>query len=166
LYRFLLTIRFLFFLIFFVIGAGAMVVAILAEPELKDYFTNREMLARIEVQNEKIKALTEQYAAQVELIESEPNILHRFSVTTFGHKPTAPDTIFPEAKDAQLRAEAEKLLAEQVKAQTEADPIPAWLGRILDTKIRRGLFLTGCGLVLVTFIFFGSVRQKTTPATE
>lgn len=139
-----------------------MVVAILATPELKDYYTNREMLRRIEVQNEKIKSLTAQYTAQVKLIESEPNILSRFSATTFTRKPGAgaSDAVIPEARDAQLRSEAEKLLAEQAAAQLNADPIPAWLARILEPKIRRALFLTGCGLVLITFIFFGTTRQK------
>ena len=137
-----------------------MVLAILATPELKDYYTNREMLRRIEVQNEKIRSLTAQYAAQVKLIESEPNILSRFSATTFTRKPGTVGTVIPEARDAQLRSEAEKLLAEQAAAQLNADPIPAWLARILEPKIRRALFLTGCGLVLITFIFFGTTRQK------
>lgn len=156
----------MFFLFFFVVGAAAIVLAILARPELENYYKNRQMLARIEQQNDKIKSLTAQYAAQVKLIESEPNILRRFSVTTFGRKPTAPDTVFPEATNAELRAETENILSEQIAPTTETDPVPAWLTRILEPKIRRALFLTGCGLILVTFIFFGSTRYKPDPAAE
>lgn len=160
--RAVLIIRFVLFLIFFLAGAGAIVLAILARPELEDYFKNRAMLEQIEAQNETLKSLTDQYAAQVALIESEPNILQRFSVTTFGHKPSAPDTVFPEADNADLRAEADKILKAEPQPQP-VDPVPAWLARILEPKIRKALFATGCGLILITFIFFGTTRTKSEP---
>jgi hypothetical protein len=154
----LLTIRFVLFSLFFLAGAGAMVLAILARPELENYYHNRARLAAIQAQNDTIRDLTDQYAAQAALIEADPNILYRFSATTFGRKPTAPDTVFPEGSNAALRAAAEAIIADQLEPPP-AEPTPGWLLRILEPNIRRGLFLTGCGLVLMTFIFFGTVTS-------
>ena len=157
--RLTLTIRFLLFCLFFLAGASAVVLAIVAKPELQNYYKNRAMLDQLHQQNEKIKELTDQYAARVELIETEPGILHRFSATTFGQKPQAPDTVFPEVANEKLRAETEKILKTELEPEP-IDPIPVWLRRVSDPAIRTALFLSGTALILVTFIFFGSIRQK------
>ncbi len=142
-----------------------MVLSILAEPELTTYYYNRAVLAQIEAQNEKIQDLTEQYAAQVKLIESDPNILQRFSATTFGHKPLTDETAFPEASGNVLRDETEQILRRD-EASGPVEPTPEWLAHILQPKIRLALFLTGCGLVLITFIFFGSGLPKEAKSTS
>lgn len=157
--RFILTIRFLLFLVFFVIGASAMVLSILAEPELTTFYYNRAVVAQIEAQNEKIQDLTAQYAAQVRLIESEPNILQRFSATTFGHLPQAAEAALPETGNGVLRDETDRILYRDAALQP-AETTPAWLAHILQPQIRLALFLTGGGLVLITFIFFGSTPGK------
>ena len=159
--RLALTIRFLFFVVFFLAGACAVVLAILAKPELQNYYQNRAMLDQLHQQNERIRKLTDQYAARVELIETEPGILHRFSATTFGQKPQTPDTIFPEAGNEKLRAETEKILKTELEPEP-IDPIPVWLKRVMDPKTRMALFLSGTALILITFIFFGSIRKKST----
>ena len=158
--RLALTIRFFLFCLFFLTGASAIVLAILAKPELQNYYQNRAMLDQLHQQNEKIKELTDQYAARVELIETEPGILHRFSATTFGQKPQASDTIFPEVANEKLRAETEKILKTELEPKP-IDPIPAWLKRVSEPAIRMALFLAGTALILITFIFFGSIRKKT-----
>ena len=145
---------------FFLAGACAVVLAILAKPELYDYYHNRATLDQLGAQNERIKELTDQYAARIQLIEDEPGILKRFSTSTFGQKPQAPDTVFPEAGSQKLKAETEKIL----KAETQpkpVDPIPAWLTRVIDPTNRTALFLAGAALVFITFIFFGSPHIKT-----
>jgi hypothetical protein len=152
-----LFIRFLTFCVFFFAGSGAMVMSIIAEPELVSYYRSRGMLVQIQQQNEKIKSLTSRYDTQIQLIEKEPQLLQRFSPVTFGRKPAAPDTLFPQARNQDLRSETEKIL-ERLNAPVIEDPVPYWLRRILEAKIRRGLFLSGSALVLTTFIFFGTPR--------
>ena len=152
-YKLLLTIRFILFAVFFLVGSGAIVLSLLCDPELKDYYESRALLNQIQEQNEKIKILTQKYEAQIALIETEPNILERLSPLTFGRKPQAPDTAFPQADNETLRNQTEKLLSQIQEKKTE-DPIPNWLRRILDIKTRRGLFGAGAGLILITFIFF------------
>jgi hypothetical protein len=154
-----LTIRFLFFCLFFLAGAFAVVLSILARPELYDYYHNRAVLDELHAQNEKIVDLTDQYAARIELIETNPDILDRFSAAAFNRTPSAPDTVFPRTSNEQLRAETEKLL----KAQTPppVDPLPKWLGRIIDPGTRTALFLAGTALLIITFIFFGTPRPNT-----
>ncbi|MHC4555547.1 MAG: hypothetical protein ACYSUS_09765, partial [Planctomycetota bacterium] len=154
-----MTIRFVLFGIFFLAGAGAIVLSILADPELKDYYQSRAALAQIKQQNEKIVSLTRQYETLIGRIEAEPNILDRLIPLTFGHKPQAADTAFPRVQNHALQTETEKLL-EQIDNTPHAEPIPAWFARILEPKIRRGLFLSGAGLVLITCIFFGTTKGK------
>jgi len=146
-----LIFRFLLFCLFFLVGAGAVILSILARPELYDYYHNRAALDELHLQNQKIADLTEQYTARVELIEANPEILQRFSTATFNRRPTEPDTVFPEAAGEQLRAETQP---------PPKDPLPAWLSRILTPPNRTALFLAGTGLILLTFIFFGTPRQK------
>ena len=154
-----LTIRFVLFGAFFLAGAGAIVLSILAKPELHNYYQSHAALAQIQRQNEKIISLTSQYKTLINRIEAEPNILDRLIPLTFGHKPQAADTAFPRVQNQELQAETEKLL-EQIENTPPAKPIPAWFGRILEPKIRRGLFLSGAGLILITCIFFGTAKGK------
>lgn len=154
-----LTIRFVLFAVFFLAGAGAIVLSILADPELRNYHQSRAALAQIQWQNEKIISLTSQYETLIGRIESEPNILDRLIPLTFGHKPQAADTAFPQVQNQALQTETEKLL-EQIENTATAEPIPAWFARIFEPKIRRGLFLSGAGLVLITCIFFGTTKGK------
>lgn len=156
-----LTIRFLLFTVFFLAGALAVVLAILAHPELYNYYHNRASLQELAAQNEKIRDLTDQYDARIALIESEPAILRRFSATAFNRKPEAPDTVFPDAAGQQLRAETQKILKAELEPQP-VDPLPPWLQRVILPKTRTALFLSGAALVILTFIFFGTPRQKQT----
>jgi hypothetical protein len=152
-----LTIRFIVFCVFFLTGAGAVVLAILAEPELKTYYQSRAALNEIQQQNTKLKILTEKYAAQIALIESEPNILQRFIPLTLGQKPQAPDTAFPQVQDSALQTETEKLL-ERIENTPAAEPVPTWLSRVIKLRNRRGLFCSGAALIFVTCIYFGTAK--------
>lgn len=156
--RLALTIRFLLFGTFFSAGVGAIVLSILAEPELLNYYKSREALTEIQKQNEKIKDLTGQYTSQIAMIESDPNILERFVPLTFGQKPQAPDTAFPQVQDPTLQTETEKFL-EQIQNTPETEAVPAWLARVIQPRNRKGLFCAGAGLILITFIFFGLNKE-------
>ena len=148
-----LIIRFIFFAVFFLVGSGAIVLSLLCEPELKEYYESRAYLNEIQEQNERVQKITQQYEAQITLIEAEPNILERLSPLTFGHKPQAPDTAFPQADNETLRNQTNKLLS-QIQEKAAENPLPNWMDHILDRKTRRGLFGAGAGLILITFIFF------------
>ena len=154
-----LIIRFLFFGVFFLAGASAMVLSIIAEPELTEYYESRRALIEIEQQNKTIQDLTDKYSAQIALIESEPNILERFIPLTFGQKPKEPDTAYPQSHNPVLKAETEKLL-ERIEKTPELEPTPAWLERVIEPGTRRGLFGAGAGLTIVTFIFFGLNKEQ------
>jgi hypothetical protein len=157
--RIALITRFVTFCVFFFAGAGAMVLAIIAEPELVDYYRSRDTLVKVQKQNEQLQSLISRYNAQIAMIESEPELLKRFSPAAFNRKPAAPDTLFPEVRNSDLRSETEKII-ELINAPVTADPIPLWLQRVLEPKLRKSLFLSGAALVLVTFIFFGTPRGK------
>jgi hypothetical protein len=157
--RIALLTRFVTFCVFFFAGAGAMVLSIIAEPELVDYYRSRDTLVQVQKQNEQLASLISRYDAQIEMLESEPELLKRFSPAAFNRKPTAPDTLFPEIRNSNLRSETEKLI-ERINAPVEKDPIPPWLRRVLHPKLRRGLFISGAALVMTTFIFFGTPRGR------
>jgi hypothetical protein len=152
-------IRFLLFGVFFLMGTGAMVLSILAEPELVNYYHSRSLLLDIQQKIDKSRSLSSQYDAAIDFIEAEPNILERLAPMTFGRKPSAPDTAFPEVRSSALKEETEKLMA-QIENKTPKDPIPDWLKRILKPNHRRALFAAGAGLVLINFVFFGTTRGK------
>jgi hypothetical protein len=73
----------------------------------------------------------------------------------FGTEPTAEDTAFPKASAEQLQA-AQLALIDQIKDSTKSPATPQWLTRTLEPRFRYSLFLAGAGLILITFIFFGS----------
>jgi hypothetical protein len=154
-----LTIRFLWFCLFFGVGAGAMTLAILAEPELLNYYLSRRALDEVYAQNEKIKELTDQYTAQIQLIEQEPNVLDRIRVLAFNQPPQKEDTVFPRGDDQRLRQKTQDLFKMLEAKQHPPRPLPAWLERCIQPKIRRALFLAGAALAMLTFIFFGSPRR-------
>jgi len=159
--RLALTIRFLLFTVFFLAGAFAIVLSMLARPELYDYYQSRAALEQIHAQNKRIVDLTEQYAARIALIESNPDILSRFSISTFGRKPEAPDTVFPPEASEKLKAETEKILKAET-APSPVEPLPGWMHRIIRASTRMALFLAGAALIMVTFIFFGTPRSTRT----
>ena len=136
-----------------------MTLAILAEPELLNYYLSRRALDEAYAQNEKIKELTDQYIAQISLIEQEPNVLDRIRALAFNQPPQREDTVFPRGDSPALREQTQALFDAIEAKQNMPRPLPAWLSRCIQPNIRRGLFGTGAGLVMITFIFFGSPRR-------
>lgn len=132
-----------------------MTLAILVEPELMNYYLSRQALAAVYAQNEQIKELTDQYTAQIQLIEQEPSVLDRIRPLAFNQPVWRPDTAFPQASQS-LRQQADALFAQLQQRQNAAPPLPMWLQRCVQPKIRQALFLSGGALSLMTFIFFGS----------
>lgn len=143
-----------------------MMLAILVEPELINYYLSRQALAAVHAQNEQIKELTDQYTAQIQLIQQEPAVLERIRPLALNQPIWRPDTAFPRASQT-LRQQADALFTQLQQRQNRAPDLPAWLQRCVQPKIRQALFLSGGGLVLMTFIFFGgSATAEPTGGTE
>lgn len=156
-------IRYIAFCVFFAAGIGAITLALLIKPELTNYFQSVYLLDKTEKDNEKIQRLIEQYDAQNSLIEREPNVLSRLQQVTFGQTPPAEEgVVYPTDYNPQLAVLAKEILQEA----PPTDPnefVPTWAKRCTDTRYRWALFLSGAGLLLVTFTFFGTNRRKSTP---
>lgn len=160
--RLAIIIRFVWFCLFFTVGAGAMTLAILVEPELLNYYLSRRALDEVYAQNENIKELTDQYNAQISLIEQEPNVLERIRVLAFNQPPQREDTVFPRADNQQLRQQTQALFEMLEEKHNAPRELPGWLKRCIQPNIRRALFISGGALVLLTFIFFGTFPRRRT----
>jgi hypothetical protein len=151
-------LRFILFCVFFSVGASAIVLAILA-GELQQLYDGRAVLQSQQAGNDKIAILIDDYDGQIKFINQDPNVLKRLERSTFGTKPVAEDTAFPMASDEGLET-ARKALLEEMDTK-RGSPTPEWLERSLQPKFRQSLFVAGAGLVLITFIFFGTPAKIT-----
>ena len=150
-------LRFVLFCIFFSVGAGAIALSILAE-EIEIYFANRRTYARMLETNERIERLIAEYEAQIEQIEQNPEILKKLERITFGAVEGEEESEHPRAAVEQLAA-ARAALMEEIETKAEEKAIDRWVERIVEPKGRMRLFFAGAGLVLITFMFFGTVRE-------
>ncbi len=160
--RFGLIVRYVLFCLFFTVGAAAITLSILIDPEISTCLTNRRMLHEIRRQNEKIADLTAQYEAQINLVRTEPNVLRRLERVTFGTSTHLPEDAsaadLPPGSQA-LRQTAQSILADMQKSPAAAETdLPSWFLRCRKPRIRTALFAAGSGLILITFLFFGSPR--------
>jgi len=146
--------RYVLFCLFFGIGAGTVGLSILAD-EMRDYYESKSLLAKVLADNEKIQSLTADYESQIQQIQNDPNSLLRLKLVTLGAEPTGQDTAYPKASDEQLAA-AGRVLLEDLQSPKTGPHIPKWVRRCSEPNLRRSLFFAGAGLVLITFIFFGS----------
>ena len=151
-------VRYILFCLFFAVGAGAVALAVLAD-EIRDYCQGGVLLAETLAENEDIRFLTVEYAAQIDEIRKDPNILGRLERVTLGRRGDAEETVFPTASE-KLLTEAGTAVLEDLQADRPVYKIPTWVERISEPNIRYSLFFAGAGLVLVTFIFFGAPAKK------
>ncbi|HEG44416.1 MAG TPA: hypothetical protein ENH94_10245 [Phycisphaerales bacterium] len=151
--------RFILFCVFFSVGASAIVLSILTD-ELQQLYEGRAVLQSQQVDNDKIAALIDDYDGQIRFINQDPNVLKRLARSTFGTEPVVEDTAFPRASDERLEA-ARKALLEETDTQQDLSAGPQWLERCRQPRFRQSLFIAGAGLVLITFIFFGTPAKIT-----
>jgi hypothetical protein len=152
-------LRYIIFCIFFAAGTVAIVLSFLIQREMTNYFQSVAQLDKTVKDNEKIESLIEQYNAQNALIEKEPNVLARLQQLALGQTPPQQEgVIYPSDYNLQLAALAKQVLDEN----PPSDPnefIPQWARRCVGVRQRSALFLSGAGLLLITFMFFGSRRN-------
>lgn len=146
--------RFILFAVFFSVGASAVTLSIIAD-QIEQLYESRAVLAHQQAETEQLKSLIDDHIAQITVIQHDPNVLDRLEYSMFGTEPTAEDTAFPKASAEQLQA-AQLALIDQIKDSTKSPATPQWLTRTLEPRFRYSLFLAGAGLILITFIFFGS----------
>ena len=151
-------LRYLLFCIFFAAGAGAVVLSMLIHPEIGKYYQSRLQLRRVEERNVRMERLIAQYDVQIRQIESDPNLLARLQTFTFGHEPDLEGVVLPKASKEELAAAKAALFAE-LDEQSQEQLVPQWVHRCAEPKNRKVLFVAGCGLILITFIFFGTPRR-------
>ncbi len=151
-------LRYLLFCIFFTAGAGAVALSILIDPEISNYYQSRLQLRQVEEGNVRMERLIAQYDAHIQQLERDPNLLANLRTFTFGHEPDLEGVILPKASEEELAAAKEALFAE-LDEQKDAQLIPQWVHRCGKANNRRILFVAGCGLIVITFIFFGTPRR-------
>ena len=151
-------LRYLLFCIFFAAGAGAVALSILIDPEISKYYQSRLQLRQVEEGNVRMQKLIDQYDLQIQQIERDPNLLTKLQTFTFGHEPDIEGVILPKASEEELAAAKEALFA-KLDAQNQEQLVPQWVHRCGQPKNRKVLFVAGCGLIVVTFIFFGTPRR-------
>lgn len=151
-------IRALLFVVFFSIGATALSGSILC-ADLLQYYQNRERLETEKELSNQLKSLNADYDALLEQLKKDPNLIKRIAPATLGTDRNDADTIYPKATAEQLAA-ARKALTEEMGRNTTEATLPQWLIRCGEPALRTMLFFAGAGLILVSFICFGPVKEK------
>lgn len=149
--------RYILFCIFFTAGAGAIVLSILV-LEVGDHYNNRENLRLMRVDNARLETLINEYSIQIKEAKENPEALARLKRVTLGIEPEAEETAFPRADIRELAAAEAAIEASKVEADNTIKA-PKWVTRSSEERFRRSLFFAGTGLVLITFLFFGT-KQK------
>jgi hypothetical protein len=155
-------IRYIVFCVFFAAGAGAIALSFLVGTEMTPYFRSCAGLDKTLKDNEKIQSLNSQYQDLIALIEREPNVLSRLQDAAMGRAPQQrTDVVYPSGYNPQLTAASRQVLDETEPTDPNAGT-PAWVQRCARPKMRSALFLSGAGLILITFMLFGG-SPKTKP---
>lgn len=151
-------LRYIFFCMFFTIGAGSIALSFLA-PELSENIRNIDQLEQTLQNNEKLEELLEIYDRQIEITKSDPDILKRLERKTLGKDPTEQDTAFPVPSQKRLEL-ARQAINENAKIQAPPSKLRKYIEHSAKPKTRKGLFYAGAALILIAFIFFGTPKQK------
>jgi len=145
-------LQFLFFAVFFSVGAAALGGAVLCDDLIR-YGHNRHIIAEAEESIARLQSLNAEYDALLEQLEKDPNLLKRLAPVTLGIEPNDPNTAYPRAKAGELSL-ARKALIEDVVQADAAPALPRWLQRCSDPPKRIALFVAGAGLVLISLACF------------
>jgi hypothetical protein len=151
---------------------------------LTAYFRNKQLLNDAQESLARVKSLNADYDVLLGQLEADPNLFERIAPAALGIGHQEPNTVYPSATVEQL-AIARRVLSEQASAHkqqgTAGGPnkqanesniraangvIPTWLSRCSEPHRRIALFFAGAGLILISFVCFGSkVPVKTSDTT-
>ena len=165
-------IRKLIFMVFFGIGAAAVAGSILCD-DLTAYFRNRQMLKNAQESLEQLKSLNTDYDVLLSQLDADPNLFERIAPAALGVERQEPNTVYPNATLEQLTIARRALdLAEASVLAQNSKPVPSkvegfpqevdpvWLTRCSEPRRRLVLFFVGAGLILTSFVCFGSTADK------
>ncbi len=151
-------LRTLLFIVFFSIGATAMYVSIICD-ELIGHYHERQLLKAKQEGTKRLESLNADYDALLGRLRKDPNLFERIAPATLGTEPQDKETIYPKATPEQLDA-ARKALSKEPDQQPPEPTVPEWLTRCNKPPQRITLFLAGASLILISFVFFVPVRQR------
>jgi hypothetical protein len=176
------VIRAFLFIVFFSIGAAALSGSILFDDVIQ-YHRNQQLLEDARESLDQLESLNADYDVLLTQLGEDPNLFKRIAPVTLGVGREEPNTIYPSATIEQLAA-ARKALAKQpggmqrqtpgggynhqsanLKVRDSSGTVPVWLTRCGEPRRRLMLFLTGAGLVLVSFVCFGSRAKRPADVT-
>ena len=150
-------LRAFLFVVFFSIGAAALGFSVLCE-DLFRYYNNKQILGMAKESLSRLESLNADYDVLLEQLEKDPNLIKRIAPVTLGTEPADANAVYPKATAEQLAATRETLI-DDLGQQPVEQVVPDWITRCSEPRRRTVLFLAGAFLVLVSFIWFGSVRQ-------
>ena len=160
-------------MVFFGIGAAAVAGAILCD-DLTAYFRNRQLLNDAQEALAQLRSLNSEYDVLLESLDADPNLFERLAPAALGIERQEPNTVYPSATLEELAIARRALdlaegsaLVQRSKFQPQGPGFagtgeagPAWLSRCSEPRRRMGLFFVGAGLILTSFICFGSTADK------
>jgi hypothetical protein len=153
-----LLIRYIFFCLFFTIGAGSIALSFLA-PEILENYKSIDQLHRTEAGNVTLEERIDTYDKQIEMAQDDPDILIRLQQKTFGIRPSQENAAFPEPSK-ELMQSANKAMKETENSSAAPSKLRKYIEQSADKKIRKGLFYSGAALILIAFICFGAPKRK------
>ena len=115
-----LLIRYIFFCLFFAVGAGSMTLSFVA-PELLKNYESIDQLRLAEANNEKLQQRIDTYDTQIEMVKIDPEILIRLEEKIFGTQTTQENAAFPHTSEGLTKLarkaldETDKSIAPQTK---------------------------------------------------
>jgi len=163
-------IRKLIFMVFFAIGAAAVAGSILCD-DLTAYFRNKQLLDDAQEAITQLESLNSEYDVLLSQLDADPNLFERIAPAALGIEHQEPNTVYPSATLEQL-AIARRAVSPATSGQgstpaqvrgltgSPRSGIPAWLSRCSEPRRRMALFFVGAGLILTSFICFGSTADK------
>lgn len=152
----IITIRTVFFVLFFAFGAASLGLSVLCE-DLYKYYQSRQLARAARQSLEKLKALNDDYNMLLSQLAEDPNLIKRLAPAAIGNEQTDPNTVYPRATARQLAA-ARRALTDP-NQQGPEPVIPGWLSRCGDPVKRMALFVSGIALILISFICFRPISN-------
>jgi len=151
------VILFVFFVLFFSVGATALSSSILCD-DLLQYYRNKELLQDAQESLDRLESLNADYDALLQRLEEDPNLIRRLAPATLGPGHQDANAIYPRATAEQLAAARKALMAES-NAQSGASAMPGWLSRCSEPRRRTALLVCGVALILTSFVCFRPAKQ-------
>ena len=153
-----LFIRYIFFCLFFAVGAGSMTLSFIA-PELLKNYESIDQLRLTEAGNEKLVERIDTYDTQIEMAKTDPEILIRLEEKIFGTESTHENAAFPQSSEGLTKL-ARKALDETDQNVTPPTKFRKYIEHSADKKNRLGLLYSGAALILIAFVCFGLPKRK------